>query len=150
MIKRLTFCLSIIVLFAALTSAANAVADDQTGKTLVGSWVVTINSEFGEQTDITTVNRDGTMTNSDALFGTGHGVWKRTGASAFAFKFMTPMLVTAGFPPGAMLTVTGTVTVNDGGMDASGPFEAVVTVPPGFPIFSFSGTVDFARIVIDD
>ena len=153
MIKRITSCFSIIALFAVValaTGPRDAAANDQAGKTLVGSWMVTIMSDLGPPVvDMTTVNRDGTMTNSDALFGTGHGVWKRAGASDFAFKFMTPLLVTAGFPPGSMLTVTGTVTVGDGGADATGPFQAVVRDPFGNVIFGFSGTVAFARIGID-
>ena len=153
MIHRVVKVLSIyalLVISLVLTGTTSAIADSQPGKTMVGSWVVTINSDFGPPAvDITTVNRDGTMSNSDALFGTGHGVWRHAGASTFAFKFMTPILVTAGFPPGAMLTVTGSATVNKGGHDASGPFEAVVTVPPGVVFFGFSGTVDFARISID-
>ena len=141
---------ALLATFLAVAGTPTALANAQPGKTMVGSWVVTINSDFGPPAiDITTVNRDGTMTNSDALFGTGHGVWKHAGASTFAFKFMTPILVTAGFPPGAMLTVTGSATVNKGAMDASGPFEALVTDPSGFVIFGFSGTVDFARIAID-
>jgi hypothetical protein len=153
MFNRFVKMLSIYALLTislVLTGTTTATAEPQPGKTMVGSWVVTINSDFGPPAvDITTVNRDGTMSNSDALFGTGHGVWRHAGASTFAFKFMTPILVTAGFPPGAMLTVTGTATVNDGGHDATGPFEAVVTIPPGNVFFGFSGTVDFARISID-
>jgi hypothetical protein len=153
MFNRVTKMLMLYALFTillAVTGTPSALAGAQPGKTMVGSWVVTINSDFGPPAiDIATVNRDGTMSNSDALFGTGHGVWKHAGASTFAFKFMTPILMTAGFPPGAILTVKGSATVNDGAMDASGPFEALVTDPSGFVIFGFSGTVDFARIVIE-
>ena len=153
MINRIVKGLSIHALLAIsliLVGTTSATAGPQPGKTMVGSWIVTINSDFGPPAiDIATVNRDGTMSNSDALFGTGHGVWRHAGASTFAYKFMTPILVTAGFPPGAMLTVTGTATVNDGGHDATGPFQAVVTVPPGIVFFGFSGTVDFARISVD-
>lgn len=141
---------ALIIFTLTLPGSPDALAEGQPGKTMVGSWVVTISSDFGPPAiDVTTVNRDGTMSNSDALFGTGHGVWTHAGASTFAFKFMTPILVTAGFPPGAMLTVTGSATVNDGGMDASGPFQAVVTDPSGFVLFGFSGTVDFARISME-
>ena len=147
--KILTFS-ALLVMALALPGSQSALAEGQPGKTMVGSWVVTINSDFGPPAiDVTTVNRDGTMSNSDALFGTGHGVWRHAGASTFAFKFMTPILVTAGFPPGAMLTVTGSATVNAGSMAASGPFQATVTDPSGFALFGFSGTVDFARISMD-
>lgn len=141
---------TLFVIMLALTMAPNALADGKPGKTMVGSWVVTINSDqMPPAVDITTVNRDGTMSNSDAMFGTGHGVWKRTGDSNFAFKFMTPILATAGFPPGTMLTVSGSATVADGAMSATGPFNAVVADASGFVFFGFSGSVDFARITID-
>lgn len=143
---------AILAFFLVSAGLQLAVAEDQSGKTLTGSWMVTVNTNLGlpPAVDITTVNRDGTMTNSDALFGTGHGVWKRVGNSAFAIKFMTPMLVTSQMaPPGSILTVTGTVTVDTGGSAASGPYEAVVRDAFGNFVFAFSGIVDFSRITLD-
>jgi len=131
----------------------DAVADDQPGKTLVGSWVVHVANNLGlpPAVDLTTVNRDGTMTNSDPQFGTGHGVWKRVGDSNFAIKFKTPILLSSPLaPPGSILTVTGTVTVEAGGKTASGPYEAVVRDAAGNILFPFFGMVNFARISIDE
>jgi hypothetical protein len=162
MLKRLIDLFThtgILVIFIAAAGIQSATADDQSGKTLVGSWTVLVTSNLGlpPVTDLTTVNRDGTMTNSDAMFGTGHGVWKRVGKSQFEFKFMTPILLTAslvppgsGFPPGSILTVTGTLAVDKGGATAFGPYEAVVEHPAIGPVMSFAGTVAFARISIDD
>ena len=156
MLKRLislfTFT-GMLVIFIAAAGVQDAVADDQSGKTLVGSWTVVVTSNLGlpPVTDLTTVNRDGTMTNSDAMFGTGHGVWKRVGKSQFEFKFMTPILLTAALaPPGSMLTVKGTLAVDKGGATAVGPYEAVVEHPVIGLVLPFAGTVTFARISIDD
>lgn len=156
MLKRLTSLFThagILVIFIAAAGIQGAAADDQHGKTLVGSWTVLVTSNLGlpPVTDLTTVNRDGTMTNSDAMFGTGHGVWKRVGASRFAFKFMTPILLTAPLaPPGSMLTVSGILTVDQGGATAFGPYDAVVENPAFGFVLPFEGTVSFARISIDD
>lgn len=139
-----------------------ALADDTFGRTLVGSWDVLITNEQGlpPNLDMTTVNKDGTMTNSDAIFGTGHGAWTRAGAGRFKMKFRTPILATASgppfffpFPPGSVLTVTATVMVAEDGMAAFGPYEAVVHAPNGaggfVPIFGFNGNVAFSRITVD-
>lgn len=142
----------ILVIFIVAAGIQSATADDQSGKTLVGSWTVLVTSNFGpDVTDMTTVNRDGTMTNSDKEFGTGHGVWKRVGESRFAFKFMTPILLTViSLPAGSILTVTGTLTVDKGGATAVGPYEAVIEHPDIGPLVPFNGTVNFTRIRIDD
>jgi hypothetical protein len=156
MLKRLIDLFThtgILVIFIAAAGIQSAAADDQSGKTLVGSWTVLVTSNLGlpPVTDLTTVNRDGTMTNSDAMFGTGHGVWKRVGDSQFAFKFMTPILLTAPLgTPGSILTVTGTLTVDKGGATAFGPYEAVVEHPAIGIELLFEGTVSFARISIGD
>jgi hypothetical protein len=92
-----------------------------------------------------------TMSNSDALLGTGHGAWKRVGKSQFSYKFKTPVLVINpfGFPPGSMLTVSGILTVDAGGMTASGPYDFVVVSPSGDVLLAFDGTVFNTRIVSD-
>jgi len=139
-------------LLAMLAGVNVAMADDSHGKTLVGSWVVVVTSNLSPfpAVDLTTVNRDGTMINTDAQFGTGHGVWKRLGDSRFAIKFMTPIMFTNPFelPPGSMLTVEGTLTVDEGGMTASGSYHAVVVDAFGGLLFPFEGAIAFQRISI--
>jgi hypothetical protein len=144
---------AILAIGIASVGAQSAIADDRSGKTLVGSWMVTVSTNLGlpPAINLTTVNRDGTMTNSDSQFGTGHGVWKRVGAGNFAIKFMTPILMTSPLvPPGSILTITGTLTVEQGGATASGPYQAVVRDAFGDIVFPFSGIVEFSRITIDD
>lgn len=152
----LVFCLLV------LAGLQSALADDTFGRTLVGSWEVFITNEQGlpPNLDVATVNRDGTLTNSDSVFGTGHGAWKRTGKGQFAMKFRTPILATASgppfffpFPPGSVLTVSATVMVAKDGMAAFGPYQAVVHAPDGLggqiPVFDFNGNVAFSRITVD-
>ena len=133
---------------------------DESGRTLVGSWEVFITNNQGlpPALDLSTVNRDGTMTNSDSLFGTGHGAWKRAGNGQFKMKFRTPILAQASGPPfffplGSVLTVTATATVAEDGMTAFGPYEAVIHAPDGMGgvvmVFGFNGNVAFSRITID-
>ncbi len=152
----LAFCLLVLAGFP------SALADDTFGRTLVGSWEVFITNEQGlpPNLDMATVNRDGTLTNSDSVFGTGHGAWKRTGNGRFAMKFRTPILATASgspfffpFPPGSVLTVSAEVMVAEDGMGAFGPYQAVVHAPDGLggqiPVFDFNGNVAFSRITVD-
>lgn len=135
---------------------------DESGRTLVGSWEVFITNNQGlpPALDLSTVNRDGTMTNSDSLFGTGHGVWKRAGNGSFKLKFRTPILATASgppfsfpFPPGSILTVTATAMVAEDGMTAYGPYQAIVHAPDGsggsVPVFGFDGNIALTRITVD-
>jgi len=152
----LAFCLLV------LAGCQSALADDSFGRTLVGSWEVLITNEQGlpPNLDMTTVNRDGTLTNSDSVFGTGHGAWKRTGNGQFAMKFRTPILATASgppfsfpFPPGSILTVSAEVMVAEDGMAAFGPYDAVVHAPDGsggfILVLGFNGNVAFSRITVD-
>jgi hypothetical protein len=135
---------------------------DGPGRTLVGSWEVSITNDQGlpPALDLSTVNQDGTMTNSDSLLGTGHGVWKRAGNGRFKMKFRTPILATASgpplffpFPPGSVLTVTATAMVAVDGMTAFGPYQAVVHAPDGaggvVQVFDFDGDIALSRITVD-
>lgn len=135
---------------------------DAPGRTPVGSWEVFITNNQGlpPALDLSTVNRDGTMTNSDSLFGTGHGAWKSAGNGQFKMKFRTPILATASgpplffpFPPGSVLTVTATAMVAENGMTAFGPYQAVVHAPDGaggvVQVFDFDGDIALSRITVD-
>ncbi len=135
---------------------------DEPGRTLVGTWEVLISNSQGlpPALDLSTVNRDGTMTNSDSLFGTGHGVWKRAGSGQFRMKFRTPILATASGPPfffpfplGSILTVTATATVAEDGMTAFDPYQAVVHAPDGsggvVQVFGFEGEIALSRVTVD-
>jgi hypothetical protein len=155
MLKRLTSLFAhtgFVFILIAVAAIPDAAANYQPGKTLVGSWEVLITNEQGlpPAVDVTMVNRDGTMSNSDGIFGTGHGVWKHAGASQFAFKFKTPILALniLNFPPGSMLTVTGTLTVDKDGATASGPYTAVILDSAGNSLLGFDGSVFFTRISI--
>jgi hypothetical protein len=153
MIKRISSLVAFLIAVFTLAGTQVATADDSPGKTLVGAWEVLITNNVGlpPAVDIAVVNRDGTMSNSDAVLGTGHGAWKRIGNSRFSYKFKTPVLVTNlfGFPPGSMLTVSGTLTVDAGGMTASGPYDFVVISPFGDVLLAFDGIVFFSRILPD-
>jgi hypothetical protein len=133
---------------------------DGPGRTLVGSWEVFITNDAGlpPALDLSTVNRDGTMTNSDSLFGTGHGAWKHAGAGQFRMRFRTPILATASgppffFPQGSILTVTATVTVAVDGETAFGPYQAVVDAPDGsggvIQVLGFNGEIALSRVTVD-
>ena len=147
--------LSFVFIFA--LGASPALAEDSPGRTLVGTWEVLIVSDvLPPARDVTVVNRDGSLSNSDAILGTGHGAWKRLGDTRFKTTFLTPVLATnpLGFPAGSMLTVTATVDVNVGGMSASGPFGAVIELTDPatgaeITLFEFNGVVFFTRITVD-
>jgi len=149
-------------IFALCVSGARiAAADEYSGRTLVGSWVVRVTAPDTPApffVDLTTVNKDRTMLNTNALLGTGHGAWERTGDSTFAIKFMTliPPVNPFGAPLGATLVVAGSLAVDQGGQTASGAYKAAVILPPAPPafeppppLFEFEGTIDFSRILVD-
>jgi len=140
----------IFVISLGAISANDANADGQQGRTLVGSWIVTITSDaFPTFLNLGTITRDGSIINSDPVFGSGHGVWKRVGRGRFAVKFLGLVPPdNPDFPPGTSLTVSGVVTVSNDGASASGPFETVFENPAIGEVFRFGGTVDFDRITL--
>jgi hypothetical protein len=161
MFRQLRLVTTSILAMLLLAAVQPALADEP-GRTLVGSWEVFITNNAGlpPALDLSTVNRDGTMTNSDSLFGTGHGVWKHAGKGKFNMKFRTPILATASgppfffpFPPGSILTVTATATVAEDGMTAFGPYQAAVHAPDGsgevVQVFGFDGNIALSRVTID-
>ena len=144
-----------MVLLVCVTTVGiqDVAADERHGKSIVGSWSVVVSTNLGPPpaVNLSTINRDGTMTNSDSQFGTGHGVWKHISGGRIAYKFMTPILMTSELvPPGSMLTVTGTWTIDSGGHTASGPYEAVVRDAFGNLVFPFFGMVELSRVTLGD
>ena len=148
-----------VLLVGLITAHAGAVwADDvepveQRIATFVGAWVVSGVADgdvIPPFTNVSTVNRDGSLVNSDPDFGTGVGVWRRIGPNLFVGKFVTIVPDDAGFPPGALLTVESTVTVADGSGSATGPYVSVIEHPDIGELLSFTGTVSFDRITLGE
>jgi hypothetical protein len=118
-------------------------------KSLVGSWIIDITPDQPgppPARNIGAISSDGTTVNTDPEFGTGYGIWKKTGARKFAVKFLT--LIPAGHPVGeGAITVTATITVDQDGDAATGPFTTV------FDATNFqatvTGTVVLTRITFD-
>lgn len=144
---------AVLITLLGLAGAGGALAEHSPGKTLVGAWDVLITNNAGlpPAVDVTVMNRDGTMSNSDPVLGTGHGAWKRLGDGTSSYRFRTPVLITNpfGLPPGTVLTVSGLLTVDEGGMTASGPYEAVAHDPTGAIVLAFDGIVFLTRIMPD-
>lgn len=166
MFRRLVSLPVFLAFIFALAGSQAVVADGARGNTLVGAWLVEVDTfplGTAESVDVTVVHKDGTVSNSDGILGTGHGIWKRLGAkqeteegkeirpSTFQMKFKTPFLEgnSFGIPAGFILTVTATVTLDRSGNTAAGPFETTIG-PPGFPSPGFAGEVRFARITFDN
>lgn len=175
MFSRIISMAAALVFIVVLAGPQAAMADGAPGKTLVGTWEVYIDSmepptEPGEPPlppdgipdafDITVVNRDGTVSNSDPALGTGHGIWRRLGASKFEMKFTTPVPIVNALQqlPGTTLTVTTKdLTVDADGVTATGTF--FVDIEPNFipddPVFGgqlpdFAGNITFVRMMFDD
>jgi hypothetical protein len=137
--------LASIVLLGALTPL-EATAQP---KSLVGSWIVDVTpGQPGPPPlrNLVTSTPYGTTVNTDPEFGTGHGIWKKTGPRDFAGKFLT--LIPSGHPLGAgTITVTSTLTLDKDGDTATGPFTTV------FDATNFkatvTGTVVLTRITFD-
>lgn len=175
MFTRTVSLTGILVFIVVVASSQAAFADGSPGKTLVGTWEVYIDSNeppagegeppgdpdgVPDAFDITVVHRDGTVSNSDPALGTGHGIWRRLGASQFELKFKTLVPFINAFQqlPGTTLTVTTKdLTVHADGMTATGTF--FVDVEPNFipddPVFGgqvpdFGGNITFVRMIFDD
>ena len=141
-----------LAILIGVMSPQDALAD-HTRNSFVGSWtVVGSPNPPGSPTfsNLGTIHRDGTIVNSDPAFGGGHGVWKRAGARKYKVKFLT--LVPPNdpfFPPNAVITVTGVITLDRGGDTASGPFHTTFEDENGNLLFASEGTVAFTRIKLN-
>ncbi len=157
MLKRMLAILTLTGLSVFLIGAASAHnADDvkRHGKSLVGSWIVSVTADgdvVPPFTNLTAITRDGAVINSDPSFATGVGVWKHAQRRQFSVRFLHLVpLDDPDFPPGTSITVTSRVTVNNDGASASGPFLAVFENPAIGEFFRFTGTAAFERITIHD
>jgi hypothetical protein len=118
-------------------------------KSLVGSWIIDVipddpGSPPGR--NIGTITSDRTMIITDPEFGTGHGIWKKTGAREFSVRFLA--LVPTGHPVGeGTITVTSPVTVDNDGDTARGPFTTVMDAANLQQ--TVTGTVVLTRIEFD-
>ena len=125
---------------------------------IVGSWIIHIHVTTFTPTpnppppfdfdNLAAFWEDGITTSSDPSFGTGYGVWKRSGPPrTYDTKFLVVVPPGLGYPPGTIQTIFGDNTVlNPQGDHMSGPFHGFSTDPTGKVIDQFSGTVVDDRI----
>jgi len=169
-IHALSAFLAVVI---ALTGSQAALADRSPGKTLVGTWEVLVFAApdcenvsplpppdaVPATVDISVVNRDGTVTNTDPVLGTGHGIWKRVSHSTFKMKFKTPVMFINIFDllPTTTLTISvDNLTVARGGMTAIGTFEADIEPDKSDNPFQsdafgdFCGQIVLNRMTFDD
>lgn len=152
MFKRIVSLPVILIFIISLGGSEAVFADRSPGKTLVGTWeALVVSDHLPPAADTTVVHRDGTVSNWDPALGTGNGIWRHLGDSRYEVKFKTHVLFNNVFQlfPGTTLTVTAELEVDEKGMTASGPFEAVLE-PDEQTISSFSGMVFFSRMTFDD
>ncbi len=143
------FTLAILIVLGAMGPQA-AFADHQK-RTIVGSWTVSGTPDFGEPFEnIGTFHRDGTVVNSDPVFGGGHGVWKRIGPRRYQVRFLT--LVPPNnpfFAPNVVIEVRGVVRLNRWGEKASAPFVTTFTDPDGNLLLTTTGRIELTRITLN-
>ena len=122
------------------------------GRTFVGSWVINGESDaFPPFTNLSSVIKDGILINTDPVFETGHGVWKRIGKGAFSFRFLHQVPPDdPAFPVGTSLVVTGEMVISQDGSSGSGPFRILFTNPDFGELLSTTGTVTAERITLGD
>ena len=100
-------------------------------------------------TNLATLNKEGTIITSDPVTGAGHGAWKQTGRRDFEVKFLELIPPDLGFPPGTILTVTASLTIDDSGDEANGTNIGEFSAP-GIGVFLVvAGDVSFTRIEVD-
>ncbi len=122
-------------------------------QSIVGSWTIegTPNQPGAPSfVNLGSIHRDGTVVNSDPVFGSGNGIWRRVGPRSFEVKFLT--LVPPNdpfFPPNTLITVRGEITVNRRGRVATGTFDTTFEDENGNLLLATDGTVTFTRIRFD-
>jgi hypothetical protein len=135
----------LVVLLSAMTPVDVIAAE----RSLVGSWIIDVMPDQPGPPpgrNVGTITSDRTMIITDPEFGTGHGIWKKTGPREFAVKFL--VLVPVGHPVGeGTITVTSPVTVDKDGDTATGPFTTVVDAADLQE--TVTGTVVLTRIKFD-
>jgi hypothetical protein len=106
-------------------------------KNLVGTWIIDVMPDQPGPPpvrNIGTITSDRTTINTDPEFGTGYGIWDKTGPREFAVKFVTLIPAAHAFGEGT-ITVTATLTVDKDGDTATGPFTTI------FDATNFQATV---------
>ena len=148
----MTKCTIASLILVMLTLASPSTAEARHGYPgIVGAWVVDGQPDGAPAfRNIGTLHRDGTTSNADPLFGSGHGVWERIGPRRFAVRFVT---ITSPFNPvlpNTVITVNGELRLRPNRDSARGTFETTFTDLGGNPIMPPStGTVRFTRITVD-
>src|SRR5882724_4644210 len=147
---RIRPTVAIIVLASTLLlSALTPVGATAGQESLVGSWIVDVTFDQPGPPpvrDLATNTSDGLVLNTDPEFGSGNGIWTKTGPREFAVKFMHLVPVGSQFGAGTV-TVTSTVTVDKDGDTATGPFTTVFDTTTLQA--TVTGTVALTRITND-
>ncbi len=105
---------------------ATAQETDAAVHPLVGSWIVDINPEDPEDLpELVTVSADGTVLDSAAGGGTGHGAWEPTGDTTAHVTFL---LV---FEDGTRVLIRASVEVAADGQSFTGPYTNEFFDPSG-------------------
>ena len=125
---------------------------------IVGSWIIHVTVEtFTPKPsfrlpfkfdNLAAFWEDGIITTSDPSFGTGYGVWKKSGPPrTYDTKFLVVVPPGLGYPPGTIQTIFADNTVlNPQGDHMRGPFHGFSTDPTGKVIDTFEGKVEDDRI----
>lgn len=154
---RIKFLTVILALIGVLTVAfASAVTQDAMAgqKSLAGSWTVLVVTDPPGPppfTNLATVTKDGSVINSSPTFGTGHGAWAKLGRGEFAITFVT--LVPSDipdFPPDTSFTVSGTLTIDEEGNEATGPITTIFNDADGNELISEVGTLTLTRLMVEE
>ncbi len=147
--KTAVFAL-VAAIFIGAMAPQQAFADHQK-RTIVGSWMVSGTPDFGDPFEnIGSFHRDGTVVNSDPVFGGGHGVWERVGPRRYEVRFLT--LVPPNnpfFAPNVVIEVRGVVRLHRGGKTASAPFVTTFTDPNGNLLLTTTGRIELTRITLN-
>jgi hypothetical protein len=125
---------------------------------IVGSWIIHVTVDTFTPTpsfplpfkfdNLAAFWEDGIITTSDPSFGTGYGVWKKSGPPrTYDTKFLVVVPPGLGYPPGTIQTIFADNTaLNPQGDHMRGPFHGFSTDPTGKVIDTFEGKVEDDRI----
>ena len=132
---------SLGILFAALAMGSAAQAD---GVGTAGVWEVHITPDGApgpQAMNIAHFDHEGTLTNTDAIFGTGLGTWERAPGGGFTSN-ITHLFDANGVP--GMVVVEGSGRIGADKDAATGEFVTTIYVG-GVQVDQFSGTIESFR-----
>jgi len=115
---------------------------------IVGSWTINAQGDGFSFVNLTSFLPGGVVINTSDEGPAGHGAWMRTADGIYALTIVAPDFDDDGSLEG-LVTVRSAVTLGPDDATFTGSFTTEVTDFSGAVLFTYTGTVDATRIVVE-